>query len=64
MTPRITLSLLALTLALSGCQSTNVVGTGDFFTLSSRNVVYRDLTRPVGVDNEPETVRYAVLPAR
>lgn len=46
---------------LSGCGTTQVSGTGDFFALTSRNVVYRDLTRPVSVDNEPEVTNYVVL---
>ncbi|CAM5364332.1 hypothetical protein SSTU70S_05652 [Stutzerimonas stutzeri] len=58
-----TLIGLALISVLTGCNSTKVVGTGDFFNLTSRNVVYRDLTRPVGFDNEPEQVNYVVLPA-
>ncbi len=41
----------------------HVSGSGEFFSLSSRNVVYRDLTRPIAVDNEPEQKNYAVLPA-
>jgi hypothetical protein len=48
---------------LSGCNTTQVAGTGDFFALTSRNVAYRDLTRPVGFDNEPEKANYVVLPA-
>jgi hypothetical protein len=54
---------LAVIATLSGCNTTQVVGTGDFFNLTSRNVVYRDLTRPVGIDNEPEQANYVVLPA-
>ena len=54
---------LAVIATLSGCNPTQVVGTGDFFNLTSRNVVYRDLTRPVGIDNEPEQANYVVLPA-
>jgi uncharacterized lipoprotein YmbA len=58
-----TLLMITAIAVLTGCSSTNVVGTGDFFNLTSRNVVYRDLTRPVGVDNEPEQTNYVVLPA-
>ncbi|WP_263147651.1 hypothetical protein [Pseudomonas sp. RIT-PI-AD] len=56
------LIMLTVLSVLTGCSSTNVVGDGDFFSLSSRNVVYRDLTRPVGFDNEPEQANYVVLP--
>ena len=56
--------LFSVVVVVSGCSTTaNVSGTGEFFTLSSRNVVYRDLTRPIAVDNEPEQKNYAVLPA-
>lgn len=55
--------LVACVAVLSGCNTTHVTGTGEFFSLSSRNVVYRDLTRPVSADNEPEQKNYAVLPA-
>ena len=56
--------LFATVVVVSGCSNTtHVSGTGEFFSLSSRNVVYRDLTRPVAVDNEPEQKNYAVLPA-
>ena len=58
-----TLLLITAIAVLTGCSSTSVVGTGDFFNLNSRNVVYRDLTRPVSVDNEPEQTNYVVLPA-
>jgi hypothetical protein len=57
------LIIFAVLSVLTGCSSTKVVGTGDFFNLTSRNVVYRDLTRPVGFDNEPEQANYVVLPA-
>ncbi|WP_236467618.1 hypothetical protein [Pseudomonas syringae] len=55
--------LIAFVAVLSGCNTTQVTGTGEFFSLSSRNVVYRDLTRPVSADNEPEQKNHAVLPA-
>lgn len=55
--------LFATVVFVSGCSTTNVSGSGEFFSLSSRNVVYRDLTRPIAVDNEPEQKNYAVLPA-
>lgn len=56
----VAMSLLAV--ALTGCNSTKVTGTGDFFALTQRNVAYRDLTRPVSYDNEPEATNYVVLP--
>ncbi|HBN8007351.1 hypothetical protein V4W63_09730 [Pseudomonas aeruginosa] len=49
-------------LALAGCSSTKIEGTGEFFQLQQRNVISRDLTRPVGVDNEPVTYRYSAFP--
>jgi hypothetical protein len=55
--------LFAAVVIVSGCSTTHVTGSGEFFSLSSRNVVYRDLTRPVSADNEPEQKNYAVLPA-
>ena len=55
--------LCAAVAIVSGCSTTHVTGSGEFFSLSSRNVVYRDLTRPVSADNEPEQKNYAVLPA-
>lgn len=55
--------LFAVVAVVSGCNTTQVSGSGEFFSLSSRNVVYRDLTRPVSADNEPEQKNYAVLPA-
>lgn len=56
--------LFATVVVVSGCSNVaHVTGSGEFFSLSSRNVVYRDLTRPVSVDNEPEQKNYAVLPA-
>lgn len=50
---------------LSGCATgpKPVQGTGDFFTLSERNVIERDLTRPIGPDNEPFYPRYQDFPA-
>lgn len=54
---------LAVLATLGGCSTTKVSTNGDFFNLTSRNVVYRDLTRPVGFDNEPEQVDYVVFPA-
>lgn len=58
-----TLLVIGIVAMLSGCNTAQVAGTGEFFALSSRNVVYRDLTRPVSVDNEPEQTNYVVLPA-
>ena len=55
--------LFATVVVVSGCSTTHVSGTGEFFSLSSRNVVYRDLTRPIAVDNETKQKNYAVLPA-
>ncbi|NWL45462.1 hypothetical protein DM819_06135 [Pseudomonas hunanensis] len=55
--------ILCVLASLTGCNTTNVSGTGEFFTLTGRNVVYRDLTRPVAVDNEPEQTNYVVFPS-
>lgn len=51
--------VVAVTAVLSGCSANQMNDTGDF----SRNVVYRDLTRPIGVDNEPVKADY-VTPLR
>ncbi|KPX80404.1 MULTISPECIES: hypothetical protein [Pseudomonas syringae group] len=58
------LLMIGISAVLTGCNTTHVTGTGEFFSLSSRNVVYRDLTRPVSVDNEPEKANYVVVPAK
>lgn len=59
--------LLVLVLAVlsAGCstQQVTATGTGNFYTLSDRNVIERDLTRPVSVDNEPEYPSYDSFPA-
>ncbi|NQD64130.1 membrane lipoprotein lipid attachment site-containing protein [Enterobacter sp. CM29] len=42
-------------LLLSACTTTTMHGgSGQLFQLSDRHVVYRDLTVPVGLGNEPE----------
>lgn len=55
--------VLALAVAAGGCSTVEVSGTGDFYTLSDRNVIERDLTRPVGINNEPEYPKYHTFPA-
>lgn len=49
---------------LVGCATgpQNVQGTGDFYTLSDRNVIERDLTRPIGQDNQPFYPEYQDFP--
>jgi len=54
--------ILCVLASLTGCSTSGVSGTGEFFTLTGRNVIYRDLTRPVAVDNEPEQTSYVVFP--
>ncbi|MHB2250857.1 hypothetical protein H0H12_29815 (plasmid) [Pseudomonas putida] len=54
--------ILCVLASLTGCSTASVSGGGEFFALTGRNVVYRDLTRPVAVDNEPEQTNYVVLP--
>ena len=42
-------------LVLPGCTTTTMKGgSGQLFKLSEHQVVYRDLTVPVGLGNEPE----------
>jgi len=57
------LVLLGIMFALAtGCSTTNVTAQGEFFTLSERHVITRDLTRPVGVDNEPQAYKFHAFP--
>lgn len=41
-------------LLLPGCTTTMKGGSGQLFQLSDRHIIYRDLTVPVGLANEPE----------
>lgn len=41
-------------LILPGCTTTMKGGSGQLFRLSEHHVVYRDLTVPVSLGNEPE----------
>lgn len=50
---KIILTLISLAL-LSGCSTVMRGGSGQLFELSERHVVYRDLTVPEGIGNEPE----------
>lgn len=51
-------------LVLAGCaQPTVRTRPGAFFTLTSRNVAYRDLTQPFGVDNDSTDRTYGSFPA-
>lgn len=56
------LAAIGFALCLVGCSSTKVEATGEFFKLTNRNVITRDLTRPVGVDNEPTKYEYRQFP--
>lgn len=48
------LILVAVSIALlSGCSTTFKGGSGQLFELSDRHVIYRDLTVPEGLGNEP-----------
>ena len=38
---------------LSGCTTSMKGGSGQLFELSERHVIYRDLTAPEGLGNEP-----------
>ncbi|EKN5159587.1 TPA: lipoprotein [Yersinia enterocolitica] len=49
---KIIFALIALTL-LSGCTTSMKGGSGQLFELSDRHVIYRDLTVPAGLGNEP-----------
>lgn len=47
--------LILTTIALlSGCSTTMKGGSGQLFELSERHVIYRDLTVPEGLGNEPQ----------
>lgn len=46
--------VVAVVLLLSGCTTTMHGGSGQLFQLSDRHVIYRDLTVPIGLGNEPE----------
>ncbi|HEN3452051.1 TPA: membrane lipoprotein lipid attachment site-containing protein [Yersinia enterocolitica] len=54
---KIIFAIIALAL-LSGCTTSMKGGSGQLFELSDRHVIYRDLTAPEGLGNEP--VRQAV----
>lgn len=41
---------------LAGCSKEPYKGNGEYFELSNRHVIYRDLTRPFGMDNTGEVV--------
>lgn len=56
-------SLLSFFVIITGCSTTKVESKqGEFFTLNQRNVLYRDLTRPVGINNEPTVYVYKTFP--
>lgn len=44
---------LAVAGLLSGCTTSMKGGSGQLFQLSDRHVIYRDLTAPIGLGNEP-----------
>jgi len=45
--------IFAALVLLSGCTTSMKGGSGQLFELSDRHVVYRDLTVPEGLGNEP-----------
>lgn len=49
----IMLVLLGLSLfTLTGCTKQSYTGNGEYTQLTKRNVIYRDLTRPISFDND------------
>ncbi|TDN48066.1 hypothetical protein [Scandinavium goeteborgense] len=44
---------LLVTCVLSGCTTSMKGGSGQIYNLSERHVIYRDLTAPVSLGNEP-----------
>jgi starvation-inducible outer membrane lipoprotein len=58
------LTMLIAVGILAGCATgpKNVQGTGAFYTLSDRNVIERDLTRPIGPNNQPFYPDYQDFP--
>ncbi|WP_133251263.1 hypothetical protein [Pokkaliibacter plantistimulans] len=52
--------ILAISIGLlSGCAS-NIHSIDQYTQLNKRKVVYRDLTRPVSMDNEPKKADYEI----
>lgn len=59
----LTIGLLSFIVVATGCSTTKVeTKQGEFFTLNQRNVLQRDLTRPVGINNEPTAYVYKTFP--
>ncbi len=58
---RIALLFAALT-AVVGCSTTQIEARGQMFQLQERQVITRDLTRPVGLDNEPKPYHFDAFP--
>lgn len=57
------IGLVCFLASITGCSSTKVeVKEGEFFTLNQRNVILRDLTRPVSINNEPTMYIYKTFP--
>ncbi|WP_345831109.1 hypothetical protein AAGR08_23735 (plasmid) [Pantoea sp. BRR-3P] len=53
----------AIAALLSGCSTTMKGGSGQLFQLSDRHVIYRDLTVPVGLGNEPVKQNADMMPS-
>jgi uncharacterized lipoprotein YmbA len=45
------LFVMAVAMFMTGCASKEYKGNGEYFQLQDRHVIYRDLTRPFGVNN-------------
>lgn len=45
------LVVVAIVIAVTGCAGKEYQGNGEYYQLNDRHVIYRDLTRPFGVDN-------------
>lgn len=46
--------IMAIAFAVTGCSKNEYQGNGEYFQLNERHVIYRDLTRPFGVNNPGE----------
>lgn len=57
------LIILSIATLLVGCGGKQFKGSGEYFELSKRNIVYRDLTVPLQIGNENEDANIRSTPA-
>lgn len=44
-------AMIVIITAVTGCAGKQYQGNGEYYQLSNRHVIYRDLTRPFSLDN-------------